>query len=237
MKTRDAIALLVVAAVVLTAGAWFGLIAPQRAESARLDTAITTKQGELGQARTDIATFTAARTAYPENYETVARLGKALPESADVASLIEQLAETSRRTRVSFDGVSASDAGAAVAPAPAPAPGAVSAPEPRPFSFTFEGPFLRLSTFLDRFERYVRTEDDRLLVDGRLLTIDGFQMAVEGESAGVVATITATSYVVPDLFGGATPESPVPGAPAPAAAADGSPPPVPSTAVIGAPTP
>ncbi len=244
MKPRDLIALVAVAALAVVGVAWFALIAPERKDASRLADSIEMQQGELQAAREQVRGYRAARDAYPANYAAVARLGKALPSGTDVASLIEQLSASSRRTRVSFRSLSA--AGGTAAPAAA-TPGTTAdaaLPTPKPFEFTFAGRFFRLSRFLRHLERYVRLGDRGLAVDGRLLTIEGFQLGRQEAAASptasaadlrdISAKVSATSYSVPDLLAGATPDAPA-GAPAAATpAAGGTTPPIPPAATIGA---
>jgi hypothetical protein len=77
-----------------------------------------------------------------------------------------------------------------------------------PFTFTFEGGYLRTQELLGALDRLADATGGRIVVNGRLLTVDGFSMAAG--SAGfpqLKATVSATAYVVPpaaDTLPGAT---------------------------------
>jgi hypothetical protein len=88
---RDRLVLLVVALGALVAGAWFGLISPQRKDAADLAAKIEAKRGELVAAQQAAATASQAKARYTADYATVARLGKAVPADDDVPSLVFQL--------------------------------------------------------------------------------------------------------------------------------------------------
>jgi hypothetical protein len=81
-----------------------------------------------------------------------------------------------------------------------------------PFSFTFEGDFFHLSDFFRKLERFIRAGPNKLQVNGRLLTVDGISLSSSGGNfRHVIASVSATAYLVPDaqgLLGGATPTGP-----------------------------
>ena len=128
MTTRDRIALTVVIAAVLVGGFWFLVLGPQRSKASKLGSQLNKEQQRLTAAQSDAAQSRAARTDYARNYATVARLGKAVPSSDDVPSLVYQLSSTAQATGVDFRTIKLQNAssGAAAAPAsatPAPSPG------------------------------------------------------------------------------------------------------------------
>ncbi|MDX6675482.1 MAG: hypothetical protein QOH11_2900 [Solirubrobacteraceae bacterium] len=127
MTTRDRIALTVVIAAVLVGGFWFLVLGPQRSKASKLSSQLTKEEQRLSTAQSDAAQSRAARAEYASNYATVARLGKAVPSSDDVPSLVYQLSSTAQSTGVDFRTIklqnASSGAGAAPAPAtPAPSP-------------------------------------------------------------------------------------------------------------------
>jgi hypothetical protein len=81
-----------------------------------------------------------------------------------------------------------------------------------PFSFTFEGDFFHLSDFFRKLERFIQSGPSKLQVNGRLLTVDGISLSAgQGDFRHVKATVSATTYLLPDvqgLLGGATPAGP-----------------------------
>jgi hypothetical protein len=137
VTTRDRIALTVVIAAVLVGGFWFLVLGPQRSNASKLSSQLTKEEQRLSTAQSDAAQSRAARAEYASNYATVARLGKAVPSSDDVPSLVYQLSSTAQSTGVDFRTIklenAASGAGAAPAsatPAPAPAKGSSGSTPP-----------------------------------------------------------------------------------------------------------
>lgn len=212
--------------VALVAGFWFMVLAPKRAE-------ITTVDGQIAQAesRRDAAVASAAqaeqaKARYLKDYETVARLGKAVPADDDVASLVYQLETIARANRIDFRSVKLTGTSATPAPAPAAAPAddkkegdesaapaaaapVVAQPTPGtqvgpaglltvPFTFNFEGDYLKLQRLLKAINGLAKNDKKRITVQGRLLTVDGFSLAASTNGfPSLKATVSATAYVVP----------------------------------------
>jgi hypothetical protein len=204
VTTRDRFVLAVVAVTAAVAAAWFVAVAPKRQEAADLGAQVAQVQ-----ARRDAAAGGASadqiRATYRKDYATIARLGKAVPPRADVASLVFQLEAAARAAKVDFRSVtvedapktapapSASSSGNGAAKAPAKAPSDV---RPQPFTFSFEGKFAGLRRLLAAIDRFSRVDHGTLSVRGRLLTIDSVVMtAGRRELPWVKADITAKAYV------------------------------------------
>lgn len=81
-----------------------------------------------------------------------------------------------------------------------------------PFTFTFNGSFFRLQDFLARLDRFTEADGRKVIVRGRLLTVDGFSLAAGPKGfPNMTAIISATSYLLPaeqGLMAGATPLAP-----------------------------
>jgi hypothetical protein len=226
MSTRDRVALSAVIVTAAVAAAWLLAIAPKREEAAGLGTQVA-----QAQARRDTAAGGASadqiRATYRKDYATIARLGKAVPPRADVASLVFQLEAAALAAKVDFRSVTVEDAtkaapsasgpasGDAAAKAPAPgaaAPAASSDIEPQPFTFSFEGKFAGLRRLLAAIDRFSRVDGGTLSVSGRLLTVDSVVMtAGRGGLPNVKADITAKAYVadIPAALPGAQPAAQV----------------------------
>lgn len=87
-----------------------------------------------------------------------------------------------------------------------------------PFTFSFEGDYLKLQRLLKSINRLADNAKQRITVQGRLLTVDGFALAAGPEGfPKLKATVSATAYVVPEadatLTAGATPQGPAGAAP------------------------
>lgn len=201
-----------------TSAFWLLALSPKREEAAVLSEQIAAKQVELDTARLLVANYEQAREAYPVNYATVARLGKAVPADDDVRSLVVQLDAAAKRSNVDFElidvgkGAATPDAGA---PATDVIPGAsVNAAgfSTLPMSFAFRGSYFELSTFFTRLERFVTVSNRRIDVTGRLLLLQSIALVPDDEGfPHMRAQINATSYLVPaaqGLTAGATAQGP-----------------------------
>jgi Tfp pilus assembly protein PilO len=102
-----------------------------------------------------------------------------------------------------------------------------------PYTVGLRGSFFELADFLAGVDRLVHSRHGRDVVDGRLVTIDGFGLAGDPEDGfkTLTASLAVTTFVTPadqGLTAGATPagppaEVPAPGAPTPASTTTPSP--------------
>jgi Tfp pilus assembly protein PilO len=80
-----------------------------------------------------------------------------------------------------------------------------------PLDFEFDGSFFDLADFFHRMKRFVRVANDKIIVRGRLLTIDSFAFDSSESFPSLKATVHATVYLAPKAQGvsaGATPAAP-----------------------------
>jgi hypothetical protein len=234
MTQRDRTLIGVVLAALLVAAAWFLVLAPQRKEASRLSDDVAAERQALTTAQAEVAAGLAAQRDYDHSYTTVARLGAAVPEDDNVASLLLQVERAADASHIDFRELQAGQAtGAAAAPPPvdpAAATQATTATLPpgaavgeagfptMPFSFTFTGDFFRMSDFVGRLERFLVVRNRRMLVRGRFMTIDGIALTAAPDGfPRIQANVVATTYLLPasqGLTDGATATAP--------AASDGS---------------
>lgn len=88
-----------------------------------------------------------------------------------------------------------------------------------PYTLTFSGNFFEIADFIGGLDALVETENAKVGVEGRLVTIDGFSLtsgASESEGGGsddqLSASFTVTTYITPPGQGvtaGATPTEPL----------------------------
>jgi Tfp pilus assembly protein PilO len=106
----------------------------------------------------------------------------------------------------------ASEASAALLPIGATV-GAAGLPV-MPYSLEFQGSFFNIADFFGQLDDMVETDNEKVAVTGRLLTIDGFELAAgPGGFPSLTATVSTTSYLTPadqGLAAGATPSAPAP---------------------------
>jgi Tfp pilus assembly protein PilO len=123
LTDRDRKIAMVLAPLVLLAGYWFFVISPKREEAAKLGERLTQSQEARDTAQSQLGQLEGSKTSYAKDYETVVRLGKAIPATLDMPSLLVQLESASKGTGINFSRVRAGARSAAPA-APAPASGA-----------------------------------------------------------------------------------------------------------------
>jgi hypothetical protein len=221
MTTRDRLVLAVVAALAVLGAFWVLLVSPQRKTASKLSSEVSAASAQLATVKGEAANALVAQQRYSAAYSSVVSLGKAVPPSEEVPSLIYQLAQASNRKNVEFSSITA---GASGATTPSPSSAATPATAPAgftqmPFTFVFNGGFSDLyHLFLQLNKATVRTTSGGLRVSGRLLTLQGVKLEPAAETASgpsgaqkLTGTITATAYVLPaaqSLTGGATASSP-----------------------------
>jgi hypothetical protein len=149
MTTRDRLVIVAISALAVLAAAWMLLVSPERKKADKLNTEVSAATAALATAESQASEAQAARSRYATAYASVVNLGKAVPPSEEVPSLIYQLAQASNEKHVQFTSISTSTSGT---PAPAAAAStsatgasgtaatAVSFTQ-MPFTFVFEGGF------------------------------------------------------------------------------------------------
>jgi Tfp pilus assembly protein PilO len=120
---RDRKILMVIVPLVLIAGYWFLLLAPKREEAATAGDTLAKAEQRLDAAEALVQQKESARSSFASDYSELIRLGKAIPTSVDMPSLIVQLDSAARGTHIKFRKISTSSAsGGPTAPAAASTP-------------------------------------------------------------------------------------------------------------------
>ena len=218
MSRTYRILIVAVLAVVLVGGYWKLGLAPKRVEAAKLEQSVAVQEAKLAQTQALIATYKGARDAYKVNYDTVVRLGKAVPADDDTRSLVVQLDAAAKRSGVGFDTININAGGSSEGTSIAPGAVNAGAFSAMPFSFSFTGDFSTLGNFLSRLERFVSLSGDEIAVSGRLLRVESISLQ-PGEDGwpSMSAQVGASSFIVPASAGAAAAAAPATSA-APAAA-------------------
>ncbi len=238
MTGRDRIVIVVLAALAVVAAAWLLVLAPEREKASKVGAEVSTAQTQLTTAESEVNAARSAEAGYPAAYTSLVSLGKAVPTGQEVPSLILQLEQASNRKQVEFSSIT-SGGGSGSSTSAAAAVAAAGFTQ-MPFTFVFSGSFFDLYKLFQQVNRFtLRTSSGSVEVSGRLLTIQGVQLAPEASSgpgtpsSRLTGTITATAYVLPasqGVTGGATATSPT-GAQTTSSSASSSPA---TPAVIGA---
>jgi hypothetical protein len=237
MTGRDRIVVIGIAVVVMLGAAWLIVVSPERKKAAALNAQVSAASSQLATAEGQVANARSAQTQYSTAYASIVRLGKAVPPTQEVPSLVYQLAHATNQRNVEFSSITANGAGgsstsaASAAAAPtASVSAAGSGFSQMPFTFVFNGSFSDLYHLFQQLDSStVRTAGGVLLVNGRLLTIQSVKLSPstnpsektsgKGGAEQLSGNVTATAYVLPasqGLTAGATTGAPA-GASTPAA--------------------
>lgn len=130
LSARDKKIVMLLVPIAVLAGFWLLLLSPKRSESARLGEQLTAVEQKRDTAVAKAGQLEGARNTYAEDYATVVRLGKAVPSSLDMPSLLVQLESAAKGTGIDFDSVKAG--ARTTASAAAPAAGAASGAQTGP---------------------------------------------------------------------------------------------------------
>ena len=296
---RDRKILLALIPLVAIVGYWFMLLAPKRQEASKVKEELTQAEQVRDTAQQKASQLSGAKRSFAADYATVIRLGKSIPASVDMPSLLVQLDRAARGTGIKFTDVKAGERTSAPGAAPAPAstgtpsggasgptapgaapaqsgpgqaaqnasnavssangtngaaagtppaggtgttaPAATGAPglESVPLDFEFRGSFFDLADFFHRMKRFVRVVNKRVVIRGRLMTINSFSFDSTENFPEIKAQVSATVYLAPKAEGvnaGASSTGPAPtpasGTPPQTASAGSSTPPPTPTATV-----
>jgi hypothetical protein len=113
MSDRDKKIIIVLAPLLAVVGFWFLVLAPKRSESTKLGTQLEQAQSKRDSTVAQATTLQGSRDHYARDYATVVRLGKAIPSTVDMPSLLVQLDSAAKGTNIDFNEVKAGDRTAA----------------------------------------------------------------------------------------------------------------------------
>lgn len=274
LTDRDRKILFAIIPLVLIVGYWFLLLAPKRQEAAKIRDQLSQAQALRDTAQQKASQLAGAKRSFAADYATVIRIGKSIPTSVDMPSLLVQLDRAARGTGIKFTDIKAGTAPTAptapaaatpstpgggssgpTAPGAAPAqsgpgqaaqsasgavqtangasaaaagsstPGAngtdasaasTGALESVPLDFEFDGSFFDLANFFHRMKRFVKVANNKIVIRGRLMTIDTFTFD-SSSFPKIKAQVSATVYLAPQAQGvaaGASPQGPAAATPA-----------------------
>jgi Tfp pilus assembly protein PilO len=122
ITSRDRKILLALVPLALIAAYWFLVLSPKREEATRIQDQLTQAQSERDTAVQKAASLAAAKRSFGTDYATVIYLGKSIPSSVDMPSLLVQLDRAARGTGIKFTSIQAGERQAAT-PTTGAAPG------------------------------------------------------------------------------------------------------------------
>jgi Tfp pilus assembly protein PilO len=109
LRDRDKKLIAAVVPAILIAAYWFVFLSPKRDEASKAGTDLAAAEKKRDDAVARAGQLTQARQNYANDYETVVRLGKAIPPSLDMPSLIVQLDRAARGTGIDFTKIKAGE--------------------------------------------------------------------------------------------------------------------------------
>jgi Tfp pilus assembly protein PilO len=245
-KTNQSV-LAVVLTLVAAFAFWTASLSPKRQEAKALSREIDQAKSSLASHQAEVAQGLEARAQFPDEYEQLVVLGKAVPAGDETPSLLVQLNGIAKRSGVEFGSFTLSSEGGGESAAPAATTTSGTEPAPAteveasllplgasigpaglgvmPYDLTFNGNFFHLADFLKGLDSMVKTNNSNLAVTGRLITINGFDLAAgPGGFPNLAADIQVTTYLTPPeqgLTAGATPSGPTAGTATPASTMTG----------------
>jgi hypothetical protein len=238
MTGRDRLVLITILVVGVLGAGWMLLVSPEREKAGKVQTEVSAARAQLSGAQQQLSEAQGAQTQYTAAYTSIVRLGKAVPASQEVPSLVYELDQASNQKSVEFNAITASNSGASSSSATPSAASAASASgaasagfTQMPFTFVFNGSFANLYHLFSQIQGFtVQGSGGAVQVTGRLLSIQSIDLegssngtdeehtkaesVKQAENAELKGTITATAYVLPagqGLTGGATAAGPVSG--------------------------
>ena len=121
MKSSDRTILIVLPLIALAIGFYLLMLAPKQREAGELQDKADSLSAEIQTSETAISTAEAARSSFAKNYADMVKLGTAVPEDDDQATLIHDLDAMGTDNDLDFQSFAVSeDAAGATTSAPAP---------------------------------------------------------------------------------------------------------------------
>jgi hypothetical protein len=181
LPTSAKAGLLGVVMLIAIAVGWFVVISPKRSEASKLSTQIEDTQALITSAQQPGPQVKPIRAA------DLFKLSRAMPDRADMPSVLLQLSEVAAETGVSFQSITPHD------------PVQAGAYQQVGIDLVFEGHFYDLSDFLYRLRNLVGVHGGVLDATGRLFSVDSIAFD-EGELKfpEVKAALTVSAYVFGD---------------------------------------
>jgi hypothetical protein len=233
MTARDRLMIIFAATAAVLVAAYMLVVSPERNHASTVAGELSSASARVSAAESKLSEARQAQERYTAAYASIVTLGKAVPTSEEVPSLIYQLAQATHQKKVDFSSIVAG----AGAPSAGSAPGAIAAAASAgftqmPFTFIFNGTYSDLEKLFTAINHDVtRSTAGQIEVNGRLLTIQSVKLgplpvagSTSPNSKELSGTITASAYVLPasqGLTAGATEAGPA-GAATPAAAGGSS---------------
>lgn len=234
MNSSNRLIISILGIAALAIAFWVLLLSPERKEADELSSQVSQLQTSLATAQAKVTEAVAAKQEFPSDYRQLVVLGKATPAGEETASLLVQLNHVADDSHIRFESILLNEQSSEEAAAPASVPGSLAPPTEvaaslmplgasigpaglavMPYSLSFTGNFFHVADFIKGIDSLVHSNVNKVAVDGRLVTLDGFALNASGAGGfpRLQANFAVTTYVTPPnqgLTAGATPTEPAP---------------------------
>jgi type IV pilus assembly protein PilO len=187
-KGREVYIITAVVAVVLVVAWYFLLLSPTRTKLSDLDSQVQAQQAALATAKQEVARLESYKKTAPQSRAEIVRLGKMLPESEGIPSLIIELTRTAEASGIDLTSITR---------------GATQPGTPfglQSVTMAVSGRFFDVEDFLYRLESYVAFRNASFRVTGRLLEVrtlnlSGGAATTDGTTPPLTVTVELNAYL------------------------------------------
>lgn len=216
MTRKDRLMLMGLACAALLVGFYMFVLSPQKKAAADAQAQVQSARSALEQAKQRAADGRAAQDAFRRDRATIVKIGRTVPETDDIPTLLTQLQALAKKEKVWFtsyalgdgggsgsttgpngqassstttpNGVSAASSTAAVAPLYPPGSVQMAGGLGRtPIKLKLKGEYFALERYLRAVQRFAVLSAKQEKATGRLMVVDGFTYS----AADRVASFTA----------------------------------------------
>ena len=107
LTERDRKIMIIIAPLVLVLAYWFLVLSPQRKESATAAQTLTKQEKRRDAAQANLEQLQRSKSSFGSDYAQLVKLGKAIPSSVDMPTLIVQLDSAAKGTGIKFSKIAA----------------------------------------------------------------------------------------------------------------------------------
>lgn len=195
IRGKEIYVIAAVVAVVIAVAWYFLLFSPTRSAIAEKTLQVETAQTDLNAAQQQVTRLESYKKTAPQSRAEIVRLGKMLPESEGIPSLIIALTKTASSAGVELIGITRGESQLG-------APFGIQT-----VNAQISGRFFDVEDFLYRLESYVAFRNTDFRVTGRLLQVASLSLAGAASSTATTSVspvLTVTIVLKAYLWGGST---------------------------------
>lgn len=220
-STRPLIAIVVIAALAIAF--WMLALGPKREQADDLGAQVTQLNSSIETARSEMLVATEAKRSFPADYQQLVILGQAVPSNDETASLLVELERIATGSKVKFKSIQLEGEGEPSSTGETPSTAGLSAEATAPptevaaslmplgasigpaglavmpYTLEFSGSFFQIADFIKKIDSLVYPDGEKVAVDGRLVTINGFALSPDPDQGfpRLDANFSVTTYLAP----------------------------------------